>query len=128
MPTWDETREHLRAKYKLMKDEPTWVGLGFGFKAKDREVTQRVHIEKHTIADMPAVMIVADVVEATRVPHEAALKRNMTFAIGGIAIHEGRYLVRVALPLANIEWSTLETVLEYIAREAARLRDTVPGN
>lgn len=126
MPTWDDARSYLRTKYKLMKDEPTWVGLGFGFKIGDREVLQRISVESATIEKLPALVIWGDVVEATLVPHEKALARNMGFAIGGLAIHKGLYVLRASLPLDGLDWSTLDTVLVYLAREAGRLRDSLP--
>ena len=126
MPTWDETREQLRTKYKLIKDDPAWIDLGFGFKVDDREVVQPVRIGPITVEKITGLVIWADVVESARVPTEKALVRNNGFAIGGLAIHQGRYVLRATVPL-DVSWDTFDTILQYLAREAARLRDSAPG-
>ena len=126
MPTWDDARQQLRTKYKLIKDDPAWVDLGFGFKVDNREVVQPIRIGPVSIEKTPALMIWADVVEASRVPAEKALARNNGFSIGALALHQGRYVLRATLP-HDVPWETFDTVLQYIAREAARLRDSAPG-
>jgi hypothetical protein len=128
MPTWDETREYLRSKYKLMKDEPTWIGLGFGFKLGDREVTQPVRVIKLEFEGLAALDISGDVTSADRVPHDKALARNMGFPLGGLAIHNNNYVLRATVLLDGLPFAALDKVLVHIAREAARLRDGVPAN
>jgi hypothetical protein len=127
MPTWDDARQHLRTKYKLKKDDAACVDLGFGFRGDGRDVIQPIRIGPVAIEKTPALLIWADVVEAKRVPPEKALARNNAFTIGGLAIHQGRYVLRATLPLDALSWDTFDTVLHYIAREAARLRDSAPG-
>lgn len=126
MPTWDDARQHLRTKYKLIKDDAAYVDLGFGFKADGREVVQPIRIGPIEVEKIAGLVIWADVVEATRVPADKALARNNAFAIGGLALHQGRYVLRATVP-DDASWDTFDAVLRYIAREAARLRDSAPG-
>ncbi|MFN0253154.1 MAG: hypothetical protein ACKV2T_40145 [Kofleriaceae bacterium] len=128
MPTWDETKDYLRTKYKLMKDEPTWIGLGFGFKVGEREVLQSMRVIRCEVEGLPAIDISGDIVASDKVPHEKALQRNMAFAIGGIAIHKDNYVLRATVLLDGLALDALDKVLVSLAREAARLRDSLANN
>lgn len=127
MPTWTELRDQIQHKYKLTKDEPNWLGLQFGFHADNREIVQRVRIDHVTALGGPAIALLADIAEASRVPHKLALERNMSFEIGAIAINGDLYVARAVLPLA-LDWPVIDAALVYLAREAARLRETIPAN
>ena len=128
MPTWDETREYIRGKYKVAMDEPTWLGLAFSFTLDGAEVGQRERIEPVTALGQPALLIWADVVETNRVPNKLALQRNMSFEIGGLAISENLYVLRVVLPHEGMSWALLDEGMLFVAREAARLRAAVPAS
>lgn len=128
MPSWEETREHIRGTYKVAMDEPAWMGLAFSFTLDGRELVQRERVEPTTALGQPAVLIWSDVVETTRVPSKLALQRNMSFEIGGLAISGDVYVLRVVLPLEGLTWTLLEHALLYVAREAARLREAVPAS
>jgi hypothetical protein len=127
MPTWNETREHLRTKYTLMQEEAAWVGLGFSFPINGKQLKQRVRIENRTIGPIPAVTILCDVIEAARVPPQKALERNYAFPIGGLVVHRGLMMLKATLPLEGIVFSTLDLIIENLARDAAVLRDAVPA-
>ncbi|MFN0245507.1 MAG: hypothetical protein ACKV2T_01280 [Kofleriaceae bacterium] len=128
MVSWDEIRELIRSKFKVAMDEPTWMGLAFGLTIDNREVAQRVRVEPTTALEQPAVLIWGDVVDVSRVPTKLALQRNMSFEIGALAISEKLYVLRVVLPLETTSLSLLEAAIQYVAREAARLREGVPSN
>lgn len=127
MATWQETRDHLQTKYKLLNDEAEWIGLGFAFNRDGKVLHQRVRVEQRAIGDIPGVMIWCDVIDAASVPPHKALVRNMAFAIGALAIHEGLYVLVAILPLDGIVWSTFDTIIETLARDAASLREDAPG-
>ncbi|MGE0401175.1 MAG: hypothetical protein AB7T06_30985 [Kofleriaceae bacterium] len=127
MPTWDETREHLRTKYKLMQDDAAWVGLGFNFTIDGKQLTQRVRVEPRSIGPIPGLLVWCDVVEATRVPPQKALERNFAFPIGALAIHQGLIVLMATLPLESVIFTTLDLIIENLARDAAVLRDNAPG-
>ena len=127
MPTWTELRDQIKHTFKLTKDEPNWLGLQFGFHADNRDVVQRLRIDHVTALGGPAIALMADIAEASRVPHKVALERSMGFEIGGIAINGDLYVARAVLPLA-LDWTVIEAAIIYLAREAARLRETIPAN
>lgn len=128
MPTWDETREHIKSNYKVAMDEPAWLGLAFSFTLDGRDVTQRERVEPTMALGAQALLVWSDVIEANRVPNKLALQRNMSFEIGALAISENLYVLRVVIPLEGMSWAVLDNALVYVAREAARLREAVPAS
>lgn len=127
MATWQETRDHLRSKYKLLNDDAAWMGVGFAFTRDGRTLHQRVRVEPRAIGKIPGVLIWCDVIETASVPAQKALVRNMAFPIGALAIHEGLYVLVAVLPLDGIVWSTFDAIIETLARDAATLREDAPG-
>ena len=127
MPTWDETREHLRSKYKLLHDDAAWMGLGFAFMREGKALHQRVSVEPRTIHELSGVMVRCDVVDASSVPPHKALARNMAFPIGALAIHDGLFVLVASLPLDGIVWDTFDAIIENLARDAASLREDAPA-
>jgi hypothetical protein len=127
MATWSELREQVKKKYKLTREEPTWLGLQFGFHEGRYDVIQKLRLDQVTALGQPAVALMADIADATRVLHKVALERSMSFEIGGIAINGELYVARAVLPL-SLDWAVLDAAMVYLAREAARLRETIPSN
>lgn len=127
MASWQEIRDHLRSKYKLLNDDDAWMGLGFAFNREGKVLHQRVRVEPRAIGNIPGVMVWCDVVDAASVPAQKALVRNMAFSIGALAIHEGLYVLVAVLPLDGVVWGTFDTILENLARDAASLREDAPG-
>ncbi len=127
MPTWEETRDHLRTKYTLMQEEAGWIGLGFALSIGGKEMKQHVRVENRTIGPIPALTIMCDVIEAARVPASKALERNYAFPIGGLVVHQGLMMLKATLPLEGLVFTTLDLILENLARDAAVLRDAVPA-
>lgn len=128
MPTFDELREYVRSKYKVAMDEPGWLGLAFSFKLDGTDVGQRERIEPVTALGRPAVLLWSDIISSDKVPHKLALQRNMSFELGGVAISGDLYVFRLVLPLDDLSWSTLDSAMVYVAREAARLREGIPAS
>ncbi|MFN0246636.1 MAG: hypothetical protein ACKV2T_06990 [Kofleriaceae bacterium] len=128
MATWEQTKSHLREKFLLAVDEPAWIGLGWKFKAKNGvdDVVQRQRIELAQAFGQPHVIVMSDIVPVEKVPERVVLVHNMTLAIGAIAISEGVYVLRAVLPLDGVSFEHLDRVLEYVAHEAARLRESTP--
>ena len=127
MATWDDVRAHLREKFKLSIDEPTWIGLGWKFPGpRGGELAQRQRVEPVTAFGRSYVLIWCDIIEIEKVPMRTALERNLTLAIGSIAISDNLYVLRSVMLLDNIDWQLFDLTLEYTAREAAMLRDGVP--
>ena len=127
MPTWDETREHLRSKYKVLHDDAEWVGIGFAFMHEGKPLSQRVRVQQRSIHGLPGVMAWCDVTDAGAVPADKVLVRNMAFPIGGLALYDGLLVLVVTLPLDGVVWDTFDTILEHLARDAASLREDAPA-
>ncbi len=126
MATWDEIREHLRSKYKLLNDDAAWIGLGFAFERESKTLHQRVRVEPRSVHGLPGVMIWCDVLPADKVPPQKALVRNMAFPIGALAIHEDLYVLVAVLPLDGVAWASFDVIIESLARDAANLREDAP--
>jgi hypothetical protein len=129
MATWTEVHEHLRKHLTLAVDQPEWVGLNWRFKggkADEEDVVQRQRIELAQANGEPAILVLCDIVEQARLPMEQMLARNMTLGVGCIALLDGGYVMRHLQPLAQLDMSTLEKTLTFLAHEAARLRETAP--
>ncbi len=126
MATWDEIRAHLREGFVLQRDEPDWVGLGWKVDLGGKDVMQRQRVEPVSVLGDPGLLIWSDIIDMDRVPPLLALERNMSFEIGAIAISAGLYVLRVVLALDGLEWGRLAKTLEYVATEAARLREDAP--
>jgi hypothetical protein len=127
MPTWEETKQHLREKFHLAAVEEDWVGLVWSFPGGAEPVRQRQRVERATAFGEPHVLVLADVLPADRVDAAQALAHNMTVACGGLAIAEGTLVVRLVLPLQDLSFAFLDRSLEYLAHEAARLRGVLGG-
>ncbi|MCA9674559.1 MAG: hypothetical protein H6708_17575 [Kofleriaceae bacterium] len=126
MPTWEETRDHLRATYKLLHDDAAWMGIGFAFMRDGKALHQRVRVEPRDIYGVPGVMAWCDVVPVGAVPAEKVLQRNMAFRIGALAAHEGLLVLVATLPLDGVVFGTFDKILEHLARDAASLREDAP--
>ncbi len=126
MPTWEETKTHLRETFILAVEEPAWVGLGWKFKAANGvdEVVQRQRVELAQAFGQPHLIVMSDIVATDRVAERVVLVHNMTLAIGAVAITEDTYVLRAVLALDGLSFAHLDQVLAYVAHEAARLRES----
>jgi hypothetical protein len=120
MPTWDETKEHLRQRFKLLREEPTWLLMGWTFEGEPR--VQEERIELRQAVGEPHLLIVCDVVGGDQMEAREALEHNMTLAAGALALVEGRIVLRHVHPLEDVRFERLDRWLELLAHEAARLR------
>jgi hypothetical protein len=118
MTTWDETRSDLRARFALLHDEPTWCGRRW--RVATLEIDQRVELVE--LAGDPWIQIVTDVDHPTAIDPTTALARNVTLSMGALALENGRYKLRCALPLDGLSLDKLATWMEMMAHEAGRLR------
>jgi hypothetical protein len=119
MPTWDETLEHLRERFKIAVEEASWVGLVWRFGG---DFVQGQRVELAQAFGQPHLLILSDVLSADLIPPKKALQHNMTLAVGALAIAQGTYVLRHVMPLENLTWAVLDAAMEYVAHEAARLR------
>jgi hypothetical protein len=120
MPTWDETKEHLRIRFKLLREEPTWISMGWTFEGEDR--VQEERIELRQALGEPHLMILCDVVGVDQMEPREALAHNITLAAGALALVDDRVVLRLVHPLEDLRFERLDRWLELVAHEAARLR------
>jgi hypothetical protein len=118
MATWAETQQHLRDKFKLVVDQPDWLGLGWKF----GDVIQKQRVERVQSTNDELVLVWCDVAPEDKIPHRDALLHNMTLAVGSLALFQDTYVIRHLYSLAELSFATLDKSLELIAHEAARLR------
>jgi hypothetical protein len=122
MPTWEETQNHIRSKFKLVVDEARWMGLSWRIPAEPEPVLQRERVELVQAFGLPHLLILCDVFPEDQMSPTDALAHNMTLAIGSLALTEKVYVLRHVLALDGLGWPELERSLEYVAHEAGRLR------
>ncbi|MCW5801193.1 MAG: hypothetical protein KIT31_02175 [Deltaproteobacteria bacterium] len=119
--TWEHVRAHVRARFKLAFDQPTWSGLRW--RIGTAQVDQR--IELTDAFGEPWLQVVTDVVDEEGVREHQALRENMSVPIGALAIEQGRYKLRYQLPLDDVDTAVLDRWMERLADVAARLRRTL---
>lgn len=122
MPSWEETKQHLRDRFKIAVEDPSWIGLTWVFHEGTEQEFQRQRIELVQAIGQPQLLIMSDVVPEEALPPREVLRHSATLAIGALASLQGLYVMRHVMPLSNLTWEVLDTALEYIAHEAARLR------
>lgn len=120
MATWDETKAHLRERFKLLREEETYMLMSWTFEGDP--LVQQERIELRPALGEPHALIVCDIGERSLMDAGEALAHNMTLAIGALA-HEGERLVlRHVTPLGGLDFARLDRAVELLAHEAARLR------
>ena len=122
MSTWDEVREYVRGKYPLARDEPQWLGMDWSFDANGLLVTQKLKIELVTAFEEPWLLIRAAVCEEAYIEPLGALRYNAFVAIGALAVENGYCFLRATRPLQGLSMPELDQTVDFVAREAARLR------
>lgn len=125
MPTWDEVQGYLRAKYRLSRDEPGWLGMEWQVDLDGpdgKPVSQRLKIERIVAFDHPWLLLLAAVCSEDNVEARSALRYNALLPIGSLAVENGRCYLRAPLPLDDLTWAALDRAIEFMAREATKLR------
>lgn len=123
MATWVEVQEHLRGRFKLAVDQPSWIGLAWRFDVPSGgPLLQRQRIELAHASGQPHALVLCDVVPEDAFPPRDALVHNMALAIGALAVHEGIVVLRHLFPLDKLDRADFDRALELMAHEAARLR------
>lgn len=125
MPTWDEAQGYQRTKYRLIRDEPNWLGMEWqtASEISDGEpATHCLKIECISAFERPWLLLLATICAEDNIDVRSALRYNALLAIGSLAVDSGRCYLRAALPLGTITWAELDRAIEFIASEATKLR------
>jgi hypothetical protein len=119
MPTWGEIQEHARSKYKLDDDEDDWFSLVFAY---DNGRTQKVWVRRFTSFDMEWAEFRSAVCKESEMSHRVALKKNLSFSVGALALDEdGDYVFLYSAPLPTMDPEEFELPLHVVAHTADRL-------
>jgi hypothetical protein len=121
MPTWKETQEYIRSRYRLVKDEEDWIGMEWGSSVDGRWMTQRLKIERISAFAQPWLLIRSALCAEDKIEARSALLYNARLSVGSIALENGRCYLRAAMPLDNLTWPHLDEAIELVASEAAKL-------
>jgi hypothetical protein len=126
MPSWEDIRSHLRARYVLVSDQDTWVGMEWTFTHAGAVIKQRVKVERFMAFGSDWALILAAVCNADRIHALSALRFNARLPIGSLAVERDKCYLRAALALDTLSYRDLDRAIELVARETARLRDPRP--
>jgi hypothetical protein len=120
MSGWRQVSDHVRGKFQIAIDEPNRLGLVWTF--PNAEGPQRQYIEPIAAFGLPHVLITANVATTQVMRAYDALLHNTQLAIGALCIQDGFYILRVVLPIDDMDLAVIDRSLEFVAHEAARLR------
>jgi hypothetical protein len=123
MPSWTETQEFLRARFKLEQDTPEQLKLSFITQlVPDRNEAQEVSCALETQNGEPWLLMRADVCREPSLEPLEALRLGARLRIGGVALVDEVYEVRRAYRLRDLDLEVLAESLQYLALEASFLR------
>ncbi len=118
MNDWNDLSLHVSAQYRVIKCEAHWIGVELTFEASD----VRIKIERVTAFEKPWVLVIGAICSDRQVDAMAALRYNARIAIGALVVEHERCYLRAALPLDELGAAALDRTVEFIAREALKLR------
>lgn len=114
-----ELDAHLRAGYRMVDhDDDSW---SIDFSELDQSVTIRVV----TVAELPWLLVFAEVCSVVRYDSKTVVGHSATLAVGGLCAYDGRYFLQHAVPL-SASTTDVDAVVYLVAHEAARLRTSAP--
>ena len=118
MTDWTALCEHIRQRHPTVRLEPHWLGVELAVEGSG----VRVKLERVTAFEEPWLLVLAAIGSDRHVDATAALRYNALTAVGALVIENERCYLRAALPLAEATLAALDRTIDFIAREAARLR------
>lgn len=123
MPSWTETQEFLRQRFKLEEDRPEQLRLTFVTQlVPDRNEAQEVSCSLETQNGEPWLLVRADICREPSLDPLDALRLGARLRIGGVALVGEVYEVRRAYRLRDLDLAGLAESLQYLALEASFLR------
>ncbi len=118
MATWDDVQAWLRARFRIVRDEPTWCGWSVEIGGAPQPLLVKV-----TEGQGPLQLILAGrVCDRRAIDPVEALRYNSVADAGSLVLEGETYLLRVLLPLAVATLAQLAQSLDALAVESARLR------
>jgi hypothetical protein len=111
--SWTETRNRLRKRWKVEREEETWSGVVVEFD----DGRQRVVVKPTEGLARERVIVAAQVCALGDAEPTTALRYNSIAVRGALALEQGAYILRDL-----VSHDDVEAAVEELAREAHRLR------
>src|SRR5690349_13769555 len=119
MPTWGEIQEYARGKYKLDEDGEGFFSLVFGY---DSGRSQKIFVRRFTAFDKEWLEFRSVVCKESELAHRLALKKNLQFAVGALALDDDNdYVFLYSAVLDTMDPDEFELPLHVVAAMADKL-------
>lgn len=127
MATWDDTRIHLRLRWRPERDDATAFTFLCPIQVEQREVLQSIALAPASIHGRPWLAIAADLFPEAGLAARSALLYADLLPFGAIALRDDRYLLRHGVAFDTLRPEELEWTIKVLAHEAVRLRVNLTG-
>jgi hypothetical protein len=127
MATWEEVRGHLRARWRVERDDPTAFAVSCRVPIGTQDLHQAVGMAPTEVDSKPWLSIIGELFPEAALSARGALTYADRLPLGAIVLRGDRYLLRHGIALAPLALAELDWILAIIVREAALLRANLRG-
>jgi hypothetical protein len=124
MPSWPEIQEYARSKYKLSYDEPHRFALVFAY---DDGRTQQIFVRRFEAYNQEWIEFRTPVCKEDEMKAKVALEKNAGFAIGALALENGRIFLLHNATLRSLDIEEFDLPLHVLAGTADNLEKQYAG-
>ncbi len=117
MATWSDVERWVARHDVLRRDARAIV-----FATGAGRAAMRIRAERITEAADDWLLMLVPIMAETRAQLRDALALEMQLAIGSLAIEQGWLMLRATLPLVSLDEPMLARYVDFMTREAHRLR------
>lgn len=118
MPTWAEVQEYAREKYKLAEDNEDSFKLVWSYEG-DR--LQAIIVSRFESMGREWCDFASACCKLDEMSPETALKKNMSFALGALALDKDVYVFRYSCQMQTMDMDEFEVPLHVVASTADRI-------
>jgi hypothetical protein len=118
MATWGEVQEHMRTRFRLLKDEPEVIAMAWQY---DDGRSQRVIVRRFFWNDVEMVEFKSPFGELGGVDPVELLRENARMAFGFVALSGEVFLVVHNVELVGLDLGRFDQLLSAVARVADQL-------
>jgi len=118
MPTWAEVQEYARSKYKLAEDNENSFKLVWSY---DNNRLQAIIVSRFESMGREWCDFASACCQKSEMSPEVALKKNMGFAMGALALDNEVYVFRYSCQMSTMDMDEFEVPLHVVASTADRL-------
>ena len=127
MATWDEVRDHLRARWKVDRDEPSAFAIQCPVRIGDHDTVQAIGLAPTEVHQRPWLQIIGDLFAESGLSARGALSYADRLPFGAIVLRNDRLLLRHGVAFDGLRLADLAWILQVFAYEAVRLRANLTG-